>query len=431
MNTNVVIIGAGVAGLSAAYNMCKRGLNPIILEKEQSIGGLLKGSKIKKYFIENFYHHIFHHDTEFLNLLKELNIYNKLSWNKASSGSIDKNGLYDLTSPQDILFFKPLNFLEKIRLVYFVLKIKTINDFKKYDNILAEDWIIDNAGEEVYKRFFKPLLKGKYGPFLDKVSAGWLISRIKMRSERSIFGESLGYLDDGFNDFLEKIKSKIKEFGGKIITGAEVREIRLKGNMKEIKYRKSGKTGSILSENVISTVPIPMLIRICDILPSNYRSVLSKIRYEGSISILLGIRKKLSKIYWLNVMDESYPFGAIIEHRNFYNSKKYGDDNIVYLASYVSSESELFNKPDKEIIVKYLSYLKKLFDISEDDIKWVKVVKERYGSPIYNVNYLKIKPHPTTPIKNFFLAGMPVAYPERTINDSIKSGIEVSNMVAK
>lgn len=427
---SIVIIGGGVAGLSAAYNLCKRGFKPIVLEKRRSIGGLLESFKIRNYYIEKFYHHIFKHDNEFLNLLKELDIYNKLSWTKATSGFISKSGIFKLTTPLDLLSFKLLNFSGKIKLISLLLKMKTINNFEKYDNVTAKEWIVNNSDNQVYEKFFKILLKAKYGPFMETVSAAWFIARIKIRSERSLSGEMLGYLNGGFDIFLRTLVNKIRHMGGKIITSAEVQTIKIKDSVKEIRFVKNGRIKKIKPEYVISTVPIPILLKLCDNLPKDYRAKLEKIKYQNSICILVGLKKTLSDVYWLNVMDET-PFGAVIEHTNFQQPSKYGGDKIVYLASPVESKSTLFNKPNEKIVAEYMNDFMKLFKIDKKDIKWIKVAKEKYTSPIYNVNYLKLKPDLRTPIENLFIAGLPLAYPERSINDSVKSGIEVSNMVSR
>ncbi len=429
---NVVIIGGGVAGLSATYNLCKRGFKPIVLEKNQSMGGLLESFKIRDYYIEKFYHHIFKQNNEFLNLLKELDIHNKLSWIKTTSGFINRSGLYELTSPFDILSFKPLNFFEKIKLVSLLLKMKTINNLEKYDNITAKEWIINNSDKGVYEKFFKPLLKAKYGSFIETVSAAWFISRIKTRSERSLSGENLGYLNGGFDVFIEKLANRISQMGGKLLTNSDVRAINIKNNnVEEIRFIKDGKTKKIKPEYVISTLPIPILLELCNGLPKEYKLNLEKIKYQGSICVLLGLKRNLSNIYWLNVMDEA-PFGAVIEHTNFQQARKYGGDKIVYLASYAESKSNLFNKSNnKKIASEFMEHLKKLFNIDEKDIKWVRLAKEKYTSSIYNVGYLKIKPSFRTPIKNMFIAGLPLAYPERSINDSVRSGIDVSNLVGR
>jgi len=427
----IAIIGGGIAGLTAAYRICKQGGNPIVIEKNPELGGLTSSLKINGYFIEEFYHHVFKGDNFLFKLLGELGIEDKLTWHKTKSGSVDLNGVYELTSPLDLIRYKPLNFLEKFRLGMFVLKIKRIKNFENYDSINAKDWIIKNTGEVVFDKFFEPILRGKYGNFADEISAAWFISRITLRSDRSLSGESLGYMKGGFHVLIDTLAREILSMGGGIITDAKVERIDVSDKGKKVAYTKDGKNFIVECDAIISTIPISTLLKICGCFKDDEAHDFAKIKYEGSVCVLLGLRRKLSDIYWLNVLDRNCPFAAIIEHTNFQVPDSYGGDRIVYLISYTDKESPLFNEPDREILSKYVGYLKKFFNISESDIEWFKVVKNKSTAPVYSLNYIKIRPEYETKTNGLFIAGLPISYPERSINDSVKTGITVAEMVMK
>lgn len=420
----VAVVGGGVAGLSAAYSICKHGGEVVVLEKESQLGGLLSSFKIKGYNIEGFYHHVFKEDKSFFELLNELGLKDRLVWRKVKSGSIDSRGIYNLSTPLDLLRYKPLGFIEKVKLGLFVLKIRRIKNFGRYDRINAKRWIVHNVGERVYEKFFEPLLKSKYGKFADEISAAWFISRIALRADRSSSGETLGYLKGGFQILIDKLEKEIISRDGVITLNAEVKEIHL--SKKRVVYEKDGKKSAVDYDVVISTLPVPLLLNILKDQEKGLER-LKNIKYEGSVCVLLGVKKRLSNIYWLNLMEKDAMFGAIVEHTNFIGKENYDNDRIIYLMTYADSDSELFRTPDNKIVADYVGYLNKFFSLSNSEITWSRVAKSRHSAPVYSSEYLGYKPEPKT-LNGIFLAGMPTSYPDRSINDSISSGISVARL---
>lgn len=156
----IVIIGSGLAGLSAGYRLCKAN-EVIVFEKDPDIGGMaasycLEHSK-NKYFIERYYHHIFRSDSELLALINELGFERQMLWLKGKNAYFVDGKNYPMNTPPEILRFSPLSFTDLVKLGLLVLRIKIINDTTSYDRIKAKDWIIGNAGKSVYENFL-PLL---------------------------------------------------------------------------------------------------------------------------------------------------------------------------------------------------------------------------------------------------------------------------------
>lgn len=83
MGMKIVIIGSGLAGLSAGYKLCKSN-DIVIFEKDMEIGGMAasycQGFSKKKYFIEKYYHHIFRSYSELLDLIRALGLEDQMVW---------------------------------------------------------------------------------------------------------------------------------------------------------------------------------------------------------------------------------------------------------------------------------------------------------------------------------------------------------------
>ena len=107
------IIGGGFQGLVLAYHLSKNH-KVAVIEKESILGGLLSGIKIGDTYVERYYHHVFPRNREIKELITELGLEKSLIWKEVTNGFYFDKKIYGLTGPIDLLFFKPLSFIEKI-----------------------------------------------------------------------------------------------------------------------------------------------------------------------------------------------------------------------------------------------------------------------------------------------------------------------------
>ncbi|MFA4936491.1 MAG: FAD-dependent oxidoreductase, partial [Candidatus Methanoperedens sp.] len=310
-----IIIGGGLAGLAAAYRLA--GEDEIILiEKEHELGGMASSYSIDGYHIEKYYHHIFASDRELISLIEELGLGNRLEWLKGTTGYYFDGKIYPMNTPLEIL--KALPLMDVIRLTWLVLKAKRIKDTAPFDDITAKEWILDTAGESVYNNFFLPLLQSKFGDNKERVSAAWLLGRVRIRSNRGAKGERLGYMRGGFQALIEKMTESVRKKGGII----------RQGNVSHIEV----KDGSVLGVNadgefikcdrIISTAAPHILEKIID---TKLLGLDMNISYQGTACALFGLSEKImDDVYWLNIKDD-VPFGAVIEHTNFIPASDYGE----------------------------------------------------------------------------------------------------------
>ncbi|MDO9097913.1 MAG: NAD(P)/FAD-dependent oxidoreductase [Candidatus Methanoperedens sp.] len=421
-----VIIGGGLAGLAAAYKLAG-GDEIILIEKEPELGGMASSYDINApyfntgtYHIEKYYHHIFSSDKELIALIDELDLSKKLEWLKGTTGYYFDGKIYPMNTPIEIL--KALPLLDVIGLTWLVLKAKGIKDTAPFDDITAKQWILDTAGESVYNNFFLPLLQSKFGDNKERVSAAWLLGRVRIRSNRGAKGERLGYMRGGFQALIEKMTESVRKKGGII----------KQGNVSRIEV----KDGSVLGVNadgefikcdrIISTAAPHILEKIID---TKLLGLDMNISYQGTACALFGMKEKImDDVYWLNIKD-NVPFGAVIEHTNFIPKSDYGE-HLMYVTSYFQNpDSVLWKSSDDEVIELYLKGLERLFPEFRNKVKWWRLRRDIDTAPVYEVGYgKKILPYETK-IKGLYLAGMfsEANYPERSMNGSIKAGFECSD----
>ena len=135
----ICIIGAGIAGLSAAYNLSKNGHEVSIYESSPFAGGQASTIKINDFEIEKAYHHLFVTDKAILNLYKELGMSKDLKWYKSSVATYSEGKVWKTTSPFDLLLLSLIPFKERIKLILLSLRLKLLRNWKKMKSSLLEE----------------------------------------------------------------------------------------------------------------------------------------------------------------------------------------------------------------------------------------------------------------------------------------------------
>jgi len=372
----VAIIGSGIGGLTAGFELSKKGYKVTIFEKEKEIGGLLGDFELSGTKIEKTYHHIFKTDKEIIALINELNLQNKLKWHKSSVGLYYDGKMYPFMGAIDLLKFNKLDLVAKFRLGMVYLWLKSDNNWQKYKNVTAVNWMEKWAGKQAFEVIWKPLLKGKFHEYYNKVSMAWLWARIHTRggSTNEKGEEVLGYLDGGFGQIIQKLAKNIDK-------------IKLNYEINDKKIKELEKVFDL----IIDTRPI------------------KNIDYIGAVDLVFSTKQNLSKYYWHNINDLNSPFLALIQHTNLIDKENYNGNHVYYLGTYVPQDHDYFKVDDSSIKIDFFEYLKKIFpNFEEKLIKETKIFKFKYaqhivdrkykvpsckvGEKIYQLNFAQIYP---------------------------------------
>jgi protoporphyrinogen oxidase len=431
-NSQVTIVGGGFTGLAAAYELAKNGIKVSVLEAEPEIGGLAASFDVEGEKLDRFYHHWFTNDIEVIQLIEELGLNSRIEINPTNTGVYFSNNFYRLSTPWDLLNFTPLSIFNRLRLGALALRVRRVKDWKKLENKTAHDWLRELAGEEVYRVIWQPLLKGKFGPYAQSVSAVWFWNKLKLRGgSRGKSGEErLAYFKGGFTGLAEAIAKKTQDFGGNIELNTPVERI----EKKEGRWFLDTGQGCFSSDKVIVTTALPLLAEmIGDWAPQQYITDLKRIKYIGNICLVLELDRPLSSTYWLNVNDPSFPFVGVIEHTNFERPETYGGRHIVYLSKYLPHTDKLYSMNPDEFLEYALPFLKKMFPKMEKS--WIKarhLWRARWSQPVVEKHYSKLIPKEDTPFEGLHLCTMAQIYPEdRGTNYAIREGRRIATKLLK
>ena len=431
-SSDTIVIGAGFAGLSAAFELALAGKSVTVLEADEGVGGLAAAFQVENgERLDRFYHHWFTNDLEVMQLISDLGQQDQVVEHPTNTGMYFANTIFKLSTPMDLLRFKPLGFLDRIRLGLLALRARRVKDWQKLEEVTAADWLKGLGGANVFRVVWEPLLQGKFGPYADKISAVWFWNKLKLRGgSRGKSGEErLCYFKGGFVRLAEALADEIRANEGNIKTAAPVDRLI---KCEDGRWVAKGTWGSVTADRVIATTALPLVADMLVEADPSYRSELRRIDYLANVCLVLQLDRSLSSTYWLNVNDPGFPYVGVIEHTNFEGAENYGGSHIVYLSKYLPHTEALYEMSDDEVIAFSIPHLKKMFP--EFDETWIRkahVWRARWSQPVVEKLYSALIPDEDAPLDGLHICSMAQIYPEdRGTNYAVHQGRLIGKRLA-
>lgn len=267
-NSDVLILGGGVAGLIAGIELASNGKSVTLLEKESTVGGQCKTEVLQsngeKYRFDYGGHRFITNNEHLLEFVEEI-LGDDLLVAQRSSVILHQNRTYEYplnlknllkTAPNSLLFGAVFDTLK------IILKLKKPNS-KNF-----ESWITSRFGDTLYKNFFGPYTKKLWGIEPQELSADWAGQRISLIDLKDVlkkllfknkktartYAKSYRYPKYGFGELPSKMAQKFEALGGKIIVNEDVSTIDYE--KKEIKTIHTLSKNCYTATNIISTLPM-------------------------------------------------------------------------------------------------------------------------------------------------------------------------------
>jgi len=429
----IVVIGSGLSGLSAAYQLSKQGYPVTIVERSSTPGGLASSISIQGEIVERFYHFICQTDHHLINLANELGISSKLHWQATKTSFYHEGRLYPFGTPWNLLNFSAVPLVQRLRFGLHIIFSRYRTDWRTLDRYPGKEWLIQNIGEKAYFVIWHPLLKIKFGEDYDKISAAWIWHRIwrVAKSRKNLLApERFGYFEQGSFTLLNSLLEKLKNQGVKFISNTAVEKILVNNNSTEaiILDREP-----IPCQAVISTIALPNLTHILPDKADDYFKKLQNIKYIGVVCMLLSLKQPFSKNFWTNTNDSRIPFNGFIEQTNLNIHYQKRNMNLLYIPYYLSTDEPRYRFNDNFLYQEYVEALKIINPSFNYD--WIKewfVFRNPFAQAICTTNFADQIPSIKSPIHGLYVTDSPQFYPEdRTLNSAIKTGNNAAELLMR
>ncbi len=426
--SKIAIIGAGIAGLSAAYDLTKAGHQVTIYEALPQVGGIASGFKAPHWdwSLEKFYHHWFQSDKYMLGLIDELGWREDVLFPRPYTVVYTDGEFQPLDSIAEAAKFTLKHFpiWDVARFGLVGLYLRLTPRWQPLEKTTADAWMRKWVGERVYNALWRPLLVGKFGEEnLDVVNMAWLWARLKTRTTR------LGTFTGGFQAFLDRFAGVIRQQGADIRLETPVHTIRSSREDESERWAVVTDAGTETYDAVIATSSPQMMADMTPELPQSYTAKLRALKSMGAVVMIASLKHKIGDYYWYNLPKEAgFPYLAMVEHTNFIPAEHYGGDNLIYMGDYLPPDHPYFDMSKEELADIFLPALSRFNpDFKPDWVKDVWLFRTRYAQPVPSVNHSRNIPPLRTPLPGLYFASMSQVYPwDRGTNFAVEIGRRVA-----
>jgi protoporphyrinogen oxidase len=405
MDSRVIILGAGVTGLSLSWRLGILGVKTIVLESSGIIGGLAGTLREDGYCMDFGPHSFFSEDTEILDTV--LKLFDNTLTPKPRRVKFYYQGRfldYPLT-PHGVLF--QMGFWPGVRAALSFIKSKIKPRARvPIEDETVEDWAIGSFGEHLYRTFFKPYTEQFWKVSCTELSSRSIPTHTRMsfintcrlllqqrqaKINPSIIEREMlptYYPDSGFGEIPEQIANAVKDTGGQIYS--ECRAIgvsKLPDARVRVKYEYKGEQREIEGSHVVSTIPLNQFVKMIN--PSAPPKVLeSAERLDYRSLMVLGMvteKKDILNCSYIYVLNR--PYNRIAEMNEFNPTTSHVGENIIMVEIPCLMDSAAWTAPKEQIFDMCIGSLAEDGFLQPGDVKRLIIIRAPNAYPIYRKGY--------------------------------------------
>jgi len=410
--TKVLCIGAGPAGLTAAYKLCQNGLPVIVLEADPTyVGGISRTVNYKGFLFDIGGHRFFSKSQAVEDFWTEI-LQDEMLIRPRKSRIYYKSKFFDypLKAQQALL---NLGLIESALCVFSYLcsKIAPPKQIKSF-----EDWVCKHFGRRLFNMFFKTYTEKVWGMSCSSISADWAAQRVKGLSlSKAIFNslfpskqpkdkskvvksliDSFRYPRKGPGQMWETVANKVKQMGGEIIMGSsavQLTYLKDQGCWQVIYRHSDGSEGLIECEQIVSSLPLKKLVSITKptLSASSYQAA-KALKYRDFLTVALMLKQSKKKFddNWIYIHDSKVRVGRIQNFKSWSPAMLPDQNMDCYGLEYFCFEGDgLWNSKDEELIDLAKREMSQIGLIDEEDVVDACVVRQPKAYPVYDDHYLQ------------------------------------------
>lgn len=451
LKTDTLIIGAGPAGLATAMELFKAGKDFIVIEKEDTVGGLSRTYSFKEndgaiFLTDNGPHRFFSKNPYLYSFIEDLIKEKWITVPRYTRQYIDGK-FYDypinaLQALRNIGIFRAIKMGVDYILAFIEYRIcdKEINNF--------EDYVVANFGKSLGRFNMINYTEKIWGIPANTIHPDWAKQRIKglnlvslvVNVIKKIFSGNSGdtpkslvdefyYPQFGTGLIYEAIYKKIVD-GGRIVLLNHY-PVSIEHNDGHIgKIILNGPEGEIevICNNLVESVPITSFVGLLDPeIPQEVNEAIKRLRHRSQVYVFITLnRDSVTKDQWIYFPSTNVPISRMSEMRNFSKDMSPEGKTSLFVEFFCFENDSIWNSSDKDLTNLTIDFLEKEKFINKSEVRKSYVIRKKDAYPVYDLdykNYLSIVQNYLDQFSNLYYIGRPGRFRYNNQDHSLEMGI--------
>jgi protoporphyrinogen oxidase len=406
-HSDVFVIGAGPAGLTAAYLLTKQGIPTTVIEADPHyVGGISRTASYKNFLFDIGGHRFFSKSKEVVDLWNEILPDDFISRPRMSR--IYYNGNY-FSYP--LKAFEALTNLGPVESAMCVLSFMYKQAFPNEKPVTFHEWVANQFGERLFSIFFKTYTEKVWGMSCDEISADWAAQRIKgldlMAAVLDALKRSLGlgrggpvaktliesfrYPRKGPGMMWEACTAKIRALGGEVVMDRRVAALDWDDKSRLWTVRAVAADSAEQTwraRNVISSAPMRELAETLSPAPASLKDARA-LKYRDFLTVvLIGHPQKELPDNWVYIHDPKVKVGRVQNFRSW--SPEMIPDGVstcLGLEYFCFEGDGLWTTSDENLVAQAKREIGKIGLMDPADVYDACVVRQHKAYPVYDDAY--------------------------------------------
>jgi len=447
------VLGAGPAGMSAAWRLSQHAVPVTVLEQDGAVGGMGKTIALGKYAVD-YGPHTFHiretsESRAIHEAIKRLFGPDPLVLSRGTRVLLrGKEYVYPLEMLQVLTGASPL-LSARIIFDYLLATVKsTLAPPTKEHSF--EEWGVRNLGRTLYDLCFgiysarvwglpTSQISSKQAQRVAKLNLKNIILRtLGIRADPATYFTKYMYPRQGISVLYESMAAEICQAGGHIFLESPVTRLERSGGdrVDRVVYVRNGREQIVECDVVLSTLPLPALVDMIEpALPPSVAAHAARLRYRSLKLIYIALKRpQLTDYHWVYLLDEEYRVNRMSEQKNVSPEMVPGDRTILCIELSCWRGDEVWRASDEDVYRIALNDLLKMgYGVSEEEVEEYHVAGIATAYPVYELNFedhLIPVLEGVHALPNLLTLGRHGLFLNNSMDDNVLLGMKVADRIA-
>ncbi len=444
----IVVLGGGLAGLSAAHALVRAGRPTQVIEKVERVGGLARTVTYQDFRYDLGGHRILTDLPRIQQLVEELLGDDLLVVERRSQILLRGRRVTYPLRPANALAGLGLGATAAVLADYAARRVR--GWFRPAAIRSLEDWVVAHYGRTMFDLYFREYSEKVWGIPCHQIDSDWVAQRIDglslWQAVKSAFcrraaqgiktlTDTFYYPRQGIGQLADRLAAAIEQHGGVVRTNAAVHAVLHDGRRIEAVLLGHGRWRSMLSaDRFISSIPLTSLVAaLRPRPPAEVRAAAAAISFRALVTVTVLLRRQqATDLTWMYLPEKQIPFGRIHEPRNW--SACLAPPGATHLVAefFCNQHDKTWRTPDGQLIADTAAHLARLGLARPEEVIGGHVLRIPYAYPVFNLDYrrhVEVICDYLSRFRNLSLAGRSGTFSYLNMDRAMHSGLTAADAI--